>query len=50
MRPLLSLLLIPLLAFLSAACGDARTPVILAATTSTYDSGLLEVLISAFNL
>lgn len=49
MRSLLSLLLIPLLAFLSAACGDARTPVILAATTSTYDSGLLEVLIAAFN-
>ena len=49
MRSLLSLLLIPLLAFSSAACGDARTPVILAATTSTYDSGLLEVLIAEFH-
>lgn len=49
MRSLLSLLPIPFLAFSSAACGDARTPVILAATTSTYDSGLLEVLITEFN-
>ena len=49
MRSLVFLLPIPFLALLSAACGDGRTSVILAATTSTYDSGLLETLIAEFN-
>lgn len=42
----------PLLAALcmaSAACGDGVPPVILAATTSTYDSGLLDTLIVRFH-
>ena len=44
-------LLVPALALALAACGgggDERRPVILAATTSTQDSGLLDVLVPAF--
>ena len=42
---------VAVLALLFAACGssdDTRRPVILAATTSTQDSGLLDVLVPAF--
>lgn len=41
-------LLLPVLLFGAGACGDATPALILAATTSTYDSGLLDSLVSRF--
>jgi tungstate transport system substrate-binding protein len=41
-------LLLPLLLLGAAACGEGRPSLILGATTSTYDSGLLEALMQEF--
>ncbi len=41
-------LLLPLLLVGAAACGEGRASLILGATTSTYDSGLLEALMQEF--
>jgi len=41
-------LVVPFLLFGAGACGDAPPSLVLAATTSTYDSGLLDSLVSRF--